>query len=544
MSLTLVAQQIPRAVAHSAARRVALTVALALVGSILSTPRAQAGTYLVLPDGSGDFPNIQAAIDGAKDGDAIELGYGRFTGTGNRDLWYRGKAIAIRSQSGHPETCIIDCEGSPVDFHRGFTFEGEGPESILQGVTIENGNVDMPSGSLPECGGGGILILGAASPTFRNVTIRHCGAFAAGGVLIWSGSPRFTNCRFVDNASCGGGGGYCFDGSPEFTDCVFEDNHPLQSGGGFGLNGPTTVATFTNCVFRNNECLHCGWGGGINVFYATALVHGCTFISNRTYGRGGTDDGGSGCAIWNLDGGGSRDCEGGAIGVTTGHAIISGCTFVGNTAPHGGAIGVDSWEMEPSIVEIKDCIIAFNSEGAALTCGLAEDQVSIECTDVYGNAGGDWVGCIAGLEGANGNLSADPRFCDLPGEDLTLDPTSPCAPENSGDCGLIGAWPVGCDASDAPLASGLGDRSLYVVPNPVSDECRFELCGHAISARRVQILDVGGRVVRDLIPSAVRSDGDCVDLWWDTRDNRGRRVASGIYLVRSGAARRHLVVGR
>jgi pectin methylesterase-like acyl-CoA thioesterase len=55
-----------------------------------------ASVYVVRPDGSGDFPTIQAAIDAAIDGDTVELADGTFRGDGNRDPDYLGKAITVR----------------------------------------------------------------------------------------------------------------------------------------------------------------------------------------------------------------------------------------------------------------------------------------------------------------------------------------------------------------------------------------------------------------------------------------------------------------
>ena len=71
--------------------------------------------YTVAPDGSGDYPTIQAAIDVSRDGDTIELTDGYFRGDGNRDLDYQGKAITIRSQSDNPSACVIDCEATEAD---------------------------------------------------------------------------------------------------------------------------------------------------------------------------------------------------------------------------------------------------------------------------------------------------------------------------------------------------------------------------------------------------------------------------------------------
>jgi hypothetical protein len=101
---------------------------------------AFAATYVIKPDGSGDFATIQAAILAAQDWDIIELADGVFQGDGNRDIVYGGKSLTVRSQSGDPEDCIIDCSDSRVEYHRGFYFQdGEDSNARLENVTIQNG---------------------------------------------------------------------------------------------------------------------------------------------------------------------------------------------------------------------------------------------------------------------------------------------------------------------------------------------------------------------------------------------------------------------
>jgi subtilisin family serine protease len=65
------------------------------------------------------FPNIQAAVDDAYDDDIVWVADGIYTGEGNRDIDFFGKAITVRSENG-PDNCIIDCNGTESEPHRGF----------------------------------------------------------------------------------------------------------------------------------------------------------------------------------------------------------------------------------------------------------------------------------------------------------------------------------------------------------------------------------------------------------------------------------------
>jgi hypothetical protein len=123
---------------------------------------------------------------------------------------------------------------------------------------------------------------------------------------------------------------------------------------------------------------------------------------------------------------------------------LTGCTFYGEGVWIGG---------DDTSVTFSNSIFAFGT-GAPIHCDWPTASVTLLCCDVYGNAGGDWVGCISGQNGTNGNFSEDPLFCDAPNGDFTIDTASPCTPANNPACGLVGAWGIGCDSPVEPASWG------------------------------------------------------------------------------------------
>ena len=130
------------------------TLALGLVWALGGT--VYGGDIIHVP---GDQPTIQAGIDAAEDGDIVLVADDTYTGDGNKNLDFGGRAITVKSENG-PENCIIDCENDG----RGFYFHNnEGEDSVVSGLTIINGS----SGYLWN---GNAIYNSSSSPTITNCT--------------------------------------------------------------------------------------------------------------------------------------------------------------------------------------------------------------------------------------------------------------------------------------------------------------------------------------------------------------------------------------
>ncbi len=348
-------------------------------------------TITVEADGSGAYPTIQAAVDAAEEGEIIQLGNGVYSGEGNRDVDFSGKAITIRSVNGSPDSCIVDCEG----LGRGFLFQsGEGPGSYLESITIVNG----------YGGNGGAIYCDSASPTLARCVIRE------------------------NSAAQSGGGVYCTGGSsPQMVQCTFAYNSAIEQGAGVACDGASSP-------------------------------------------------------------------------------------------------------------DVDHSILAFGAAGEAVGCE-GGSAAALHCCDVYGNAGGDWVGCIAGQFGVDGNFGMDPLFCDPESGDLSVDEDSPCASDNSGpDCGWIGALKTGCASTGVAGATVVGPKDsglLANIPNPFNPatEITYSIPGGRDPSRvSLVVYDVRGRRVR-ILQDAEQSGGEYA-VGWDGRDGDGIAVASGVYFCR------------
>jgi hypothetical protein len=407
---------------------------LAIFLAILLLPQLAVSLPAALIRVPDDAPTIQDAINIASAGDIVEVADGTWTGDGNRDINFSGKAITVRSANG-PEACIIDCEGQTYsDEHRGFIFgNGEGRDSVVEGFTIINAGATSS---------GTAVLIEDASPTITGNVLGDNNYFAL--LAFGAGSPLITGNTIVDNNN----GPTFFDGNTAQlvgneiignsyrgiacteSDILIDGN--IIAGNAHTGNHGTGIActdcspTIVNNVIRDNYCS--GRGAGIYV------EEGSPQIINNLIEDNISDNDGAGITFY-------AEC----------HPELINNTIVGNrSGPNdfgGGIYFIHDW----SSAVIRNCIIRGNSPGSIFTHG-EESELDIS----WSNIEDGWPG--------TGNIDADPLFCVGPWGGRYLSQTaagqavtSPCV--DAGD--PSDAAPDGTTRTDSAPDGGIVDMGFH-----------------------------------------------------------------------------------
>ncbi|MFH1314215.1 MAG: right-handed parallel beta-helix repeat-containing protein [Candidatus Eisenbacteria bacterium] len=486
-------------------------------GVRLDAPR----NWHITADGLGDAPTIQAGVDSAASGDTVTVACGVY----HEHFVTIKSGIMLTSETADAACASIDADSLGVVI----LCNNVDSTTVIRGLTLTGGSHD----SL-----GGAVYCSASFPSFENcaITDNHCETRGGGVVCEDFSAPTFTDCIFSDNSAGGdigpsqskGGGLYSFYSALTLINCTFSGNTAASGG---AIYSRTANATLVGCTFETNSARE--GGAVLSTLHGSIVVSACTFTGNSATLAGG------GLCHWYTTGSAtiidseflanSAQAGGGmaAAGVCT--LTVSGCTFTGNSATTGGAIA-----YECNTGTLEKTTMAFNTGGAALSCP-AGGSPTLSCCDIYGNTGGDWIGCIANQEGIDGNFSSDPLFCDLESEDHHLLEGSPCSPSQQPTCGLIGACDVGCYAL-VPRNGNISVRGrlfLEVAPNPSQAECviSFDITGGAGRLPiDLKIYDVIGRHVRTILEGSHPAGRYAAG--WDGMDPEGHTLPPGVYFCR------------
>ncbi len=354
----------------------------------------EARIIIVNDDGPADFNNIQAAIDDSNDGDFVVVLPGTYTGEGNRDIDFMGKAITVQSvEPNDPDivaATVIDCQNSA----RGFYFHnGEDANSILGGFTITQGR---KTGMCCEDDRGGAMYITRSSPTIIQCRfLSNLASNAGGAIWVSSCHPRFIECIFENNIVSPGNSGAAihnvFSADLVLINCILINNTvgtPSTGGGGVFVGGESSIRA-TGCIFVSNKAS----AGGAVLNNGYAWFDSCLFIHNDAVGNGHGSFTGKGGAIANF-----------------GWLVMNNCTFYGNSANSiGGGIytGSDTSDTDlDSVARLKNCILWGNigeEQGETNQIAVGDTHITIDYSCILG---------LTGTLGGIGNMNADPCFVD------------------------------------------------------------------------------------------------------------------------------------
>jgi hypothetical protein len=263
---------------------------------------------------------------------------------------------------------------------------------------------------------------------------------------------------------------------------------------------------------------HARSGGGIFLVGATARITG-NFIHANTAGLGGGiyDLGIRSKIHYNCIVGNSADSAGGGYYCFMSDPRLENNTITANEATAGGGFFAKGGS-EPIITST---ILWANQAGDG-----AEIHFSASTPDItYSDIGGGWEG--------EGNIDADPLFCDVSNMNFELAALSPCAGTGR-DGADIGAHGIGCATTDvdAPTPDDLPATFNLSrnYPNPFNPATVIEYTLPERASVRLTIHNILGQKIRTLVDQT--QPAGTHTAVWDGIDQSDHTVASGVYFYR------------
>ncbi len=214
----------------------------------------------------------------------------------------------------------------------------------LDGVTIERGNANAPSGDQST---GGALLTRFAKVTIRNCVLRNNFARQGGAVYSRNGELSIESSQFISNTASADAGAVYSQSDLIIVDSVFNSNSASFGGAVLACCRPIEIRRSS---FQGNFA---SWGGAIYTPSGTPILTRLDGFGNSA-SRGGFLYSGVALSAANLRLGSNVANNGGGI-YTTAAVSLSNAIFTRNNAfENGGAIHVASGNMSLAHISALD----------------------------------------------------------------------------------------------------------------------------------------------------------------------------------------------
>ncbi len=428
-----------------------------------------------------DSSTIQAGINGASNGDTVLVAAGTYV----ENINYSGKNIVVGSlylttqDTSYISSTIIDGDssGSIVVFE---SFEDS--TAVLNGFTFQD--IIFNSGDGPQT----IININESSPKIINNRFDNFYLFQGveSAVIYCENSNSLIMNNEFTNGSVGNGyvlGGFILSKNSNVT----IKNNRIENGYvGFAEPSGYIVSVNSDNIIESNVIINPSMGYCV-ICAAISILDGSNCILRNNF-------------IFQAYGDGY-----GAVVASESQYVSHNNTFVSNSVGYAN--------LSSDGIVSNDIIY-----GSSNTVYLDESStIQVSYSDIEGG----WEG--------EGNIDADPLFCDLDSGDYTLAKNSPCVGTGENNANM-GAFGVGCEEilsiQNEVIPTSFTLHQNYPNPfNPVTT-LRYELPEQ--SHVTIVIFDMLGRTVRQLINTT--QEAGYKSIIWNATNDYGKLASAGVYL--------------